>query len=257
MNSHTHNLTVNRLRWLTVAVSVVVIGALSAGIRWATFARQPLPAAVKALESDELVEVTSEPWLTFLPTQTAPTTGFVFYPGGRIDPRGYAHLMKAIASKGYLVVVPEMPINMAAFRPNIADEIIADYPDIRRWAIGGHSVGGVMAAQYTNTHREAIDGLAIWAAYPADNADLADFDLPVILIYGSPDPRVNDGSVAERQHLLPRDTHYVRIDGGDHHQFGSYEIDPKNHHATIDRVSQHDQIIQQTLRLLEVVSETK
>ena len=102
-----------------------------------------------------------------------------------------------------------------------------------------------------------IDGLAIWAAYPADNADLADSDLPVVLIYGSHDPRVGDGDIAERQHLLPGDTGYVRIDGGDHHQFGSYEIDPQDDHAIIDRASQHDQIIEQTLRLLEATSETE
>lgn len=225
------------------------------GVRWATYARPPLPEAVTALESDNVVLVTHQPWLTFYPVQTAPTTGFIFYPGGRIDPQGYAPLMKSIASAGYLVVVPEMPINMAAFRPNIADEIIPTYPEVSRWVIGGHSVGGTMAAQYTHTHRDAIVGLAIWASYPADSADLSDADLPVILIYGNLDPRVNDESVAERQHLLPADTRYLRIDGGDHHQFGSYEITPKEHHATIDRASQQEQIIEQTLNLLDAVSE--
>ncbi|MBN1937078.1 MAG: alpha/beta hydrolase [Anaerolineae bacterium] len=227
------------------------------GVRWATFARPPLSEAVEALEGDTLVAVAYRPWLTFSPISTIAETGFIFYPGGRIDPRGYAPLMKAIASAGYLVVVPEMPLNMAPFRPNVADEIVAAYPDIRHWVIGGHSVGGTMAAQHTHTHRDTISGLVIWASYPADNADLADVDIPVMLIYGSRDPRVNDDSVASRQHLLPADACYVRIDGGDHHQFGSYEIKPQEHHAVIDRADQQAQIVEQTLNLLQAASETK
>ena len=78
-----------------------------------------------------------------------------------------------------------------------------------------------------------------------------------ISIYGSHDPRVNGASVTERQHLLPADARYVGIDGGDHHQFGSYEIDPRDHHATISRGLQHEQIIRATLDLLRAVLDTE
>jgi predicted esterase len=247
-------LSPKRIGLFSLALLIVVSGFFV--VRWATFARPPLPEAVEALEGDDLVTVTDRPWLTFSPIAVTPETGFIFYPGGRIRPRGYAPLMKAIASAGVLVVVPEMPINMAPFRPNVADEIMAAYPEIRHWVIGGHSVGGTMAAQYANAHRDAISGLAIWASYPADNADLADAGIPVALIYGSHDPRVNDASVAGRQHLLPAQTRYVRIEGGDHHQFGSYEIKPQEHHATIDRAAQQEKIIEQTLSLIEAASET-
>lgn len=146
-------------------ILLVLVVALSfLGIRWVTSERQPLPEAVEALDSDGLVQVAQEPWLVFAPVQGAPDTGFIFYPGGRIDPRGYAPLMQAIAAEGYLVVVPKMPLNIAAFRPNLAGEIIAHYPDISRWVIGGHSVGGTMAAQYANAHREVLNGVVIWAS---------------------------------------------------------------------------------------------
>ena len=142
------------------------------------------------------------------------------------------------------------------FRPNIASEITAHFPEIKHWVIGGHSVGGTMAAQYTRDHPEIVDGLVIWASYPADNADLSRSGLPVGSIYGSLDPRVNDSSVAERRHLLPDDTSYTRIGGGDHHHFGSYEIEPSDHHATLRRADQQEQIIQATLGLLDSVSTT-
>ena len=242
------------LKPLLVISGLIFTAAMLWGIQWATYARPPLPEAIQALESDDLVQVTEEPWLTFSPTKSTPKTGFIFYPGGRVDPRAYSVLMRAIASEGYLVVVPEMPVNMAVFDSNVASEIIAYYPEIDDWVIGGHSVGGAMAVQYTYKHPDVIDGLAIWASYPPDSADLSGLDIPVVSIYGSRELRVNDISVGERKHLLPGDTRYVRIEGGDHHQFGSYQIDPADHLATISRASQHQQIIAATLPILEVVS---
>jgi len=255
MKHSSQNPTNKIRRWLLAAIVVVFIGILFWGIRWATFARPPLPEAVEALGSDDLVHVIQDPWLTFIPRSDPLKTGFIFYPGGRIDPQAYASLMHEIASEGYLVVVPEMPVNMAVFNPNIADEITAYYPEIQNWVIGGHSVGGTMAAQYTGKHPEIIDGLVIWASYPADNTDISDLDIPVVSIYGSRELRVNDASVGERKHLLPEDTLYIRIEGGDHHQFGSYEINPKDHLATTSRASQHEQIIQATLEILRAISQ--
>ena len=255
MKQHSRYLTNKMRRWVVTALMVVIVGIVLWGLRWATYARPPLPKAVEALESDSLVDVTQESWLTFSPTQDAPTTGFIFYPGGRIDPQGYAILMHTIAADGYLVVVPEMPINMAVFNPNIADEIIAYYPGISQWVIGGHSIGGTMAAQYTDKHPEIIDGLAIWASYPTVSTDISDLDIPVVSIYGSRELRVNDTSVGERKHLLPEDTLYIRIEGGDHHQFGSYEINPEDYLATTSRASQHQQIIQATVAVLRVISQ--
>jgi dienelactone hydrolase len=244
-------------RILLVAFMVFLLGSLFWGISWATFARPPLPEAVEALGSDDQVNVTQEPWLTFSPISDLSKTGFIFYPGGRVDPKAYASLMRELASEGYLVVVPEMPINMAVFNPNIADEITENYPEIRNWVIGGHSVGGAMAAQYTDRHPEIIDGVAIWASYPPDNTDISDLDIPVVSMYGSRELRVNDASVGERKYLLPEDTLYIRIEGGDHHQFGSYEINPRDHLATISRASQHEQIIQATLEILREISHRK
>jgi predicted esterase len=242
------------LKWLLAILGIVLIAAILWGIQWVTYARPPLPEAIVALESDDLIKITDEPWLTFSPRQSTPNTGFIFYPGGRVDPRGYASLMHEIASNGYLVIVPEMPINMAVFNSNVASEIIDYYSKINHWAIGGHSVGGAMAAQYTAKHPDVIDGLAIWASYPPNSADLSSLDIPVVSIYGSREVRVNDTSVGERKHLLPEDTLYIRIEGGDHHQFGSYKINPDDHLATINRETQHEQIIAATLPILEAVS---
>lgn len=240
---------------LIAILLAALLTGLFLGIQWATFARPPLPEALAALESDAQVDVVQDPWLTSSPTIVDPQTGLIFYPGGRIDPRGYASLMHTLAAEGYLVVIPEMPINMAVFNPDIADEIIASFPGIKHWVIGGHSVGGTMAARYASIHLDVIEALVFWASYPASSADLSRTDLAMVNIFGSHDPQVNDESIAGRKHLLPEDTVYVRIAGGDHHQFGSYEIKPTEQQASISRPDQHQQILQATLALLIEVAE--
>jgi hypothetical protein len=243
----------NKRVWKFIALGALIVLVLS-GISYLTYERKPLPNAKAAMESDETVVVTDDPWLTFTPVDSASTTGFIFYPGGRISHLGYSDLMRAIAEKGYLVVVPKMPLNMAVFESNKADEIIAAHPEINNWVIGGHSVGGTAAALYTSSHPDQISGLAIWSSYPANNSDLSSQDIPVILMYGGNETRVTDESVSDRQYLLPPDTRFVKIEGGDHHQFGSYVLTTEENLATVSREEQHAQILSAMFALLRSVA---
>lgn len=242
--------------WLILLAGAIVV-LLVWGANYLGYERQPLPQALAALESDAVATVTREPWLTFTPLSQTPAIGFIFYPGGRISYLGYSDLMRAIAAKGYLVVVPKMPFNMAVFDLDIADEIIASYPEIGQWVIGGHSVGGTAATQYTHAHPDQIAGLAIWSSYPADGADISNLNIPVILMYGGNETGVTDESVGARKHLLPPDARYIKIAGGDHHQFGSYTLTTEANLATISRESQHAQILSAMFQLLQWVAEAK
>lgn len=234
---------------------IIILGFFAAGALWATYARPPLPDALVALESNPELAVSQGDWLVFQPLQDPPTAGLIFYPGGRVDPRGYAPLLREIAAAGYLVVVPRMPINMAAFNPNAADQIITHYPEITTWTIGGHSLGGTMAAQYTGNHPDLISGLVIWASYPANSADIASLEIPVLTIYGTLDPGATENDLSNRKDLYPEGASYLAVQGGDHHQFGSYLTSPDKNYATISRDEQHKLIVQATLELLEEVDQ--
>ena len=240
-------------RWFLIVMAVILAGTLIWGISWATYARPPLPVALAALESDDLVEVTQDPWLIFTPTGDI-KAGLIFYPGGRIDPRGYANMMRVIAEEGFLVVVPSMPINMAIFDTNAADEIIDHFSKINSWGIAGHSVGGTSAAIYTANNPGKIAGLAIWASYPPNSTDLSEVNLPVYSIYGELDSGVDRPAIEERKNIMPPDTVYLEIPGGDHHQFGSYFIEPEQDHSTTPRAVQQEQIIEGTLDMLAEIS---
>jgi len=240
-------------KWILIIFLAVLTGFLIWGVSWATYARPPLPEAAAAMTSSEQVLVNTEPWLSFIPQDKNISTGLIFYPGGRIDPRGYASLMHSIAAEGYLVIVPSMPINMAIFDTNAAEEIITHFSEIENWVIAGHSVGGTSAAIFTAKNPGKIDGLAIWASYPANSNDLSGMDLPVYMIYGELDDGVDKPMIEEKKRLLPADTVYLEIPGGDHHQFGSYLTKPGEDQSSILRAVQHDLIIQGMLELLDLV----
>jgi predicted alpha/beta-hydrolase family hydrolase len=239
--------TLNRILLITILILIVAAAGLLA---WANNPSAPMPEAITALQSDSQVQVTEDGWITFQPTSTQPDTGLILYPGGRVDPRAYAPIARLIAEQGYMVVIVPMPHNLAVFGSNRAQDVIAAYPEIQHWAIGGHSLGGAMAARFASRHPGAIQGLVLWAAYPANSDDLSGQDLQVLSMIGDRDGLgTKDGVEATRQ-LLPENTTYLTIEGGNHAQFGWYGAQPGDAEATISRPEQQAQVLQATLQLL-------
>jgi hypothetical protein len=240
------------LRWI---IPAIVIGLVVTAFYWAKSALGPEPQALQALQSDSTVQVTQNPdWITFSPTNSTPTTGFVFYPGGRVDYRSYAVPLRKIAAQGYQVVLVQMPLSLAVLAPDRADEVISAYPDIQHWVIGGHSLGGAMAAQYIYNNPGKMDGLVFWAAYPASNNSLVGQNrLQVALIHGTLDGLATPDKIEASEPLLPNDTKWIAIDGGNHAQFGDYGVQPGDGTATISTQEQQSQGVAGTLEILNIV----
>lgn len=209
--------------------------------------------ALAALESDEQVTVLEENWLIFTPNVTTPTTGFIVYPGGLVDPRAYAPLARGIAAEGYVVVIVPMPLNLAVFNLNAADEVLADarFASVTHWAIGGHSLGGAMASAYVYGAPGAMGGLALWASYPAENNNLAgQTGLTAVSIFGTQDGLLESGVIDNSRALLPADTVFVSIEGGNHAQFGWYGAQEGDLPATIAHAEQQALTVSATAEML-------
>ena len=233
-------------------VVVILLGiALTGFVIWGLNPAKPMSEALVALESDAQVTVMSNSWLTFEPTSTQPDTGFIIYPGGHVDYRAYAPLAHAIAAQGYLVVIAPMPLSLAVFNPDAAADVIRAYPEIQNWAVGGHSLGGSMAANFVYSEPGEAQGLVLWASYPGSNNDLSSTDMEAISIYGTLDGRSTPAAIAASKAFLPQDTIYIPIEGGNHAQFGWYGDQAGDNPATISRQEQQDQIIQATVNFLE------
>jgi len=215
---------------------------------WANDALQPMPEALQALQSDDRVRVDSTRWIVFSPEDQNPRLGVIFYPGGKVDPRAYAPPMRHLAENGYLAVIVPMPLNLAVFAPGRASTVMAAYPQIENWVIGGHSLGGSMAANFVNKNAQEMDGVFFWASYPAGSDDLSGKALPALSIYASLDGLVSQEEIEASRLMLPAQASFTRIEGGNHAQFGWYGAQPGDNPAQIDRESQQEQIL---LALLE------
>ncbi|MCX7707123.1 MAG: alpha/beta hydrolase [Anaerolineae bacterium] len=243
------------LKRVLLVLLLVLLLAVAGFAAWAYTPLGPMPEALAALQSDATVEVTTSPWLTFTPAGSQPTTGFIIYPGGRVDARSYAPVARAIAERGYLVVIVPMPFNLAVFNPAAADGVIAAHPEIRRWAVGGHSLGGAMAANYAYTHPNAVQGLVLWASYPASNNSLADRSLAAITIYATEDGLATPAKIEASLPLLPANSRVLMIGGGNHAGFGWYGPQGGDGQATISRAEQQAQVVGATVMLLAELSE--
>lgn len=242
-----------RARRILLTLLVLLLLAAAGFTVWAYTPLGPMPEATAALQSDAQVQVATSPWLTFAPSGVRPTTGFILYPGGRVDARSYAPVARAIAGQGVLVVIVPAPFNLAVFSPAAAGRVIAAHPEIVRWAIGGHSLGGAMAANYAYTRPDAVQGLALWAAYPAGNNDLADRGLVVVSIYGTNDGLATGAKIDASKALLPPGTRYVPIEGGNHAGFGWYGPQGGDGEAAISRAEQQAQVVAATVALFALI----
>jgi pimeloyl-ACP methyl ester carboxylesterase len=228
---------------LTVSIAIGLIS-------WTSGTLGPSDQALSMLRSDDSVQVVQESgMIAFTPAGGQPSSGFILYPGARVDFRSYAPLLRMIASRGYLAVGVRSPLNMPILGPNAADKVIAAYPQISDWVVAGHSLGGVLAASYVG-RRADVAGLVLWASYPATS--LAGRDTKVLSIYGSNDRLSTPEKVLASKERLPEDAVFFEILGGNHSQFGSYGTQPGDGAATIPPEEQWSQIAEKSSRLLEM-----
>jgi hypothetical protein len=209
-----------RYKILGILLLVVIVIAVGTGVYIGDYYRADDTAL--SLLADETSSVTiiekENDTICFLPEN--PTSGLIFYPGGKVQYEAYAPLLEKLAEQGMLCVLVHMPGNLAVLDVNAADGIQEEYPDITRWYIGGHSLGGAMAASYVSKHSEEYEGLILLAAY--STVDLTDSGLSVVSIYGSEDGVLDMESYADNYKNLPESTREVVIEGGCHSYFGNY-----------------------------------
>lgn len=177
----------------------------------------PGEAALRALDGDDDVRVAfdSDVWRFDGPGDGA---ALIFYPGGLVDARAYAPLLRAIAEGGVDCFMPEMPMKLALLKRNAAAAVMAQC-DCDRWFVGGHSLGGVAASMFAAAHPEGTEGLVLLAAYP-DSA--LPEGLRLLSIRGTNDGVLNREKYERARAYWPADAMEVAIEGGNHANFGDY-----------------------------------
>ena len=224
-----------RFIWISAVVLVLVILIVAAAIYLGDYYR----ADLDALSSFEpLATASVERWddgtLVFKPD--TPVAGLIFYPGGKVEYSAYSSLMAACSEWGILCVLIEMPFNLAVLDVNAADGIAEKFPEIDSWYIGGHSLGGSMAADYLSRNSDKLDGLILLGSY--STADLCLCGVPVLSIYGSEDGVMNREKYSRYKTNLPQSFTEIIINGGNHSGFASYGLQEGDGTSLIDPMGQ-------------------
>jgi len=178
--------------------------------------------------------------LVFMPEGEI-TAGVILYPGGQIEHKAYSLLAKELSEQGCLVVIPKMTFNMAIFSPLDGEVYLNTYKGkTDNWYIGGHSVGGVAAAQFVAKYPTRVKGLILLASYAS--TDISKLGVPILAIYATNDLVLDATRKAKYASYLPEDTTTVEIEGGNHSGFGSYGQQEGDGEPAISQTEQRAQI---------------
>ena len=235
-----------RTKGLLVLSVLLLALALAAGIYAGDYYRADA-AALKALDStdDVNVECTAEQ-VVFRPRE--PEAGLIFYPGGKVEFTAYAPLMQALARENVLCILLKMPMNLAVLDVDAAAGIPEQYPEVERWYLGGHSLGGSMAASHI-AGEEGYEGLILLASY--STAELKDSGLRVLSVYGSEDGVLNGEKYGMYRENLPDDFREVVVPGGNHALFGDYGSQEGDGEASITAARQWEITAEAVAEMLE------
>jgi hypothetical protein len=245
------------LRTVLLTAGVLLVVGVVAFLVWAWTPAGPDEALLAAAIADERVEVIEQDGtFTLRPVDGDAGTGIVFYPGARVEPAAYVpNWIPIVAESGVEVVIPRMPLNLAVLGRSRADDVIDATPDIERWFVGGHSLGGAMATSWLGaTDDERAVGAILWASYPTGGAGLDERPaLQVLSVGGTRDGLSTPDDLRERRELLPPDAELVFVEGMNHAQFGRYGAQRGDLPPTIDDDEAADELTAVTVAFLERV----
>jgi hypothetical protein len=157
--------------------------------------------------------------------------GFIFYQGGKVEADAYSYLESVEAN----VFILDTPFNLAIFDFGKAQQIVDKYPQISRWYVGGHSLGGSSAFLYAASTSTIIEGIIYLGSYPTEVNQFRQ-----LAIFGS-----EDGLLDYNDYLnyFDQDDSVKIINGGNHAQFGEYGIQADDGTATISGSAQRQLVI--------------
>ena len=216
MTEKNENRTVHRQKGWIILLSVILALAIILGV-YASIYYQAEDKALAFMNSDAVVSVseTGYGWFFDGPSED---TALIFYPGAKVEESAYAPLLHSLAEQGIDVCLVKMPIRLACLDGDAAEKVLKTH-SYSKWYIGGHSLGGLMAAEYATTNSGIFAGVILLGAYPIKTIPES---LTEIQIIGTEDHVVNHSLIEKGRAYAPSRYIYYTIQGGNHAQFGSY-----------------------------------
>lgn len=235
----------------TILISVAVLLALCVGASaiYLNIHYSAGEAAVQAMQGGDGVSVTETDGAFFFDGK-GEDAALVFYPGGKVDSEAYAPLMKKLAAGGVDCFLLKLPFRLAVLDRNAADRVVSAH-HYRCWLTGGHSLGGVAAASYGDSHADKISGVVLLASYPSGK--MSGNAPPVLSVYGTRDGVMKMDKFREAQPNLPKFSVTEQISGGNHAGFGDYGAQDGDNEATLPADKQQEQTAALVLSWVELL----
>lgn len=210
------------------------------------------------LQSSDSVEVMQDSEkIEFIPFKDLEDSALIFYPGGLVDPKAYVPMARNIAEEGYRVIIIKLPLRMAfsdSQKQNLyskSKNYIEGYDEINQWILAGHSRGGALAAEFIKNEMGIIDSLILIGTTHPKEFSLSDSKVDITKIYASNDGLASESEIVEYSKNLPDDTNWIRIEGGNHSQFGYYSFQLGDNRPTISREKQQDILVDSIIQVME------
>jgi hypothetical protein len=221
-----------------IALAAMIVFLVVAFFAYVNDYRRADQTAAAILNSN--ASIRQEGSLTILSPDAGNDTGagLIFYPGGKVEEAAYLPLLDLLREQGITIALVKMPFRLAVFQINAADRVYDAVPTVSRWFIGGHSLGGAMASSYAAGNESRLSGLILLGAYPVN-----DSPIPTLCLYGSEDILLDLSKLADVANVL-------RIEGGNHAQFGNYGVQQGDGVAMISREVQQEQAAEAMLAFL-------
>jgi hypothetical protein len=174
-----------------------------------------------SLKNRNIVIENSDKYVSITPLNYKSNKGYVFYPGAKVQSEAYISKLSSIAvSNNIKIFIPKMYKNLAFFGINKAAEIQKQFPEITKWYIGGHSLGGSMACLYANKNGKNIIGVLIFGTYSGTN--ISKVIAKVRSINGEEDGVFPPEKIKLHRVELPNDAQIIFIKGMNHADIGNY-----------------------------------
>ncbi|MDA2595623.1 alpha/beta hydrolase [Bacillus cereus group sp. Bc061] len=224
-------------KWMKIVLysllGILLIGSISFFV-WSQFSYKPTKEALSLVDDKK-----GEDYIVF--GKKDAKIGVIFYQGAKVEAEAYSYLGEALAKDGHFVVMPKLPLNLAILGSNEVDSVIEKYPEVQKWYVAGHSMGGAMISKYAFQHEEKVDGIIFLGSYPAD--DFSTKSIPMLSIYGEVDALATVEKIEDNKKFMSKNTTMHMIKGGNHAHFGMYGEQKGDNASLITPKAQRDETV--------------
>ena len=193
--------------------------------------------------SDSTLKTDNSNYIDITPKSIDADKLFIFYPGGLVRPQAYEWLGTALAEEGVRTIIPVFPFDLAITGPNRANKFTDLMEDYDKVILGGHSLGGAMAARYAMNNSDKLDALVLMGAFSAGSDDLSNLTIPIQVQAAEYDGLATLAEVQEGMQRLPASSELVVIQGAVHSFFGRYGPQKNDGIPTMSRHEAEHQIV--------------